>query len=309
MAFGGPSSGKEVEPFLQKVLGREVSTQRLQEAKRRYRLIGGCSPLPEITLRQASALENKLNAQDPRFKVYVGMRYWHPFIAETLEEILRDGIRRVVALGLSPYESKMSTEPYVLALQRAMAASEGKMEVSIAKGWHTHPLFLQALAEKLQQGLLHFSIEVRHKVSVVFSAHSLPKKAITADPYVEQIEATITGITGVTGPLPWRLAFQSRGGKPGEWLEPELDTVLRKLVEGGHREVLLVPLGFVSDNVETLYDIDIHCKERAESMGISFRRSPCLNDSEIFIEALSQIVHEHLATISWSAHGEMEVIS
>ena len=227
MAFGGPSSGKEVEPFLQKVLGREVSTQRLQEAKRRYRLIGGCSPLPEITLRQASALENKLNAQDPRFKVYVGMRYWHPFIAETLEEILRDGIRRVVALGLSPYESKMSTEPYVLALQRAMAASEGKMEVSIAKGWHTHPLFLQALAEKLQEGLLYFPVEVRHRVNVVFSAHSLPQKAVAEDPYVEQIEATITGITGITGPLPWRLAFQSRGGKPAEWLEPELDLSLR----------------------------------------------------------------------------------
>jgi ferrochelatase len=237
------------------------------------------------------------------------MRHWHPFIDETFEEIQRDGIDRVVALSLSPYESKMSTEPYVLALQRAMAASEGKMEVSTAKGWHTHPLFLQALVEKLQQGLLHFSIEVRHKVSVVFSAHSLPKKAITADPYVEQIEATITGITGVTGPLPWRLAFQSRGSKPGEWLGPELDTVLRKLVEGGRREVLLVPLGFVSDNVETLYDIDIQCKERAESMGISFRRSPCLNDSEIFIEALSQIVHEHLANATWSAHGEMEVIS
>ncbi len=309
MAFGGPSSAKEVEPFLQKVLGRGVPAQRLREAKRRYRLIGGCSPLLEITLRQARGLQDTLNARDHKFKVYVGMRHWYPFIHETFEEIQRDGIDRVVALSLNPYQSKMSTEPYVLALQRAMAASEGKVEVSIAKGWHTHPLFLQALAEKLEQGLLQFPIEVRHKVSVVFSAHSLPKKAIATDPYVEQIEATITGITGVTGPLPWRLAFQSRGDKPGEWLEPELDTVLRKLVEEGHRELLLVPLGFVSDNVETLYDIDIQCKERAESMGILFRRSPCLNDSEIFIEGLSHIVHEHLATITWRAHGEMEVIS
>jgi ferrochelatase len=247
--------------------------------------------------------------RDHKFRVYVGMRHWHPFIDETFEEIQRDGIRRVVALSLTPYESKMSTEPYVLALQKAMAASKGKVEVSIARGWHTHPLFLRAFAEKLQEGLLQFPIEVRHRVNVVFSAHSLPKEAVIGDPYVEQIEATIKGITGVTGPLSWRLAFQSRGGKPGEWLEPELDTVLRELVEGGHREILLMPLGFVSDNVETLYDIDILWKERAESMGISFRRSPSLNDSETFIEALSQIVHEHLATITWSAHGKMEVTS
>jgi ferrochelatase len=126
---------------------------------------------------------------------------------------------------------------------------------------------------------------------------------------VEQIVATIRGVIGITGPLPWRLGFQSRGGKGGAWLDPEVTTVLRELMEEGHQEVLMVPVGFVSDNVETLYDIDILCKERAESMGVSFQRSPSLNDSQTFIEALSQIVHEHLAAITWSAHGEMEMTS
>ena len=309
MAFGGPNSAEEVEPFLQEVLGREVPAKRLYRVKERYRLIGGRSPILEITLRQARGLERNLNAQDPRFKVYVGMRHWHPFIAETLGQILRDGIRRVVALSLSPYQSKMSTEPYVLALQRAMAASKGAIEVSVAKGWHTHPLFLQALAEKLKEGLLQFPTEVRHRVHIIFSAHSLPKRAITGDPYVEQIEATIRGIIGITGPLPWRLGFQSRGGKGGAWLDPEVTTVLRELMEEGHQEVLMVPVGFVSDNVETLFDIDILYKQQAESMGMSFRRSPSLNDSDTFIGALSHIVHEHLAAITWSAHGEMEVTS
>ena len=309
MAFGGPNSAEEVEPFLQEVLGREVPAKRLHRVKERYRLIGGRSPILEITLRQARGLERNLNAQDPRFKVYVGMRHWHPFIAETLGQILRDGIRRVVALSLSPYQSKMSTEPYVLALQRAMAASKGAIEVSVAKGWHTHPLFLQALAEKLKEGLLQFPTEVRHRVHIIFSAHSLPKRAITGDPYVEQIEATIRGIIGITGPLPWRLGFQSRGGKGGAWLDPEVTTVLRELMEEGYQEVLMVPVGFVSDNVETLFDIDILYKQQAESMGMSFRRSPSLNDSDTFIGALSHIVHEHLAAITWSAHGEMEVTS
>ncbi|MFQ5841090.1 MAG: ferrochelatase [Thermodesulfobacteriota bacterium] len=298
MAFGGPSSAKEVEPFLQKVLGQGVPTQRLQEAKRRYRLIGGCSPLPEITFRQASALENNLNAQDPRFKVYVGMRHWHPCIAETLGEILRDRIRRVAALSLNPYQSKMSTEPYVVELQRAIADSKAEIEVSMVKGWNTHPLFLQALAEKLKEGLLQFPVEVRHRVYIIFSAHSLPKKGIIGDPYVEQIEATIRGIEGITGSLPWRLAFQSRGGEPGGWLDPEVSAVLQELMEEGHREVLMVPLGFVSDNLETLYDIDILYRQQAESMGMSFRRSPSLNDCDTFIEALSHIVHEHLANVT-----------
>jgi len=295
MAFGGPNSAEEVEPFLQKVLGRGVSAKRLHRVKERYRLIGGRSPLLEITLRQARGLESNLNAQDSRFKVYVGMRHWHPFIAETLGQILRDGIRRVVAISLSPYQSKMSTEPYVLALQRAMVPSKGEIEVSVAKGWHTHPLFLRALAEKLREGLLQFPTEVRNRVHIIFSAHSLPKRAITGDPYVEQIEATIRGIIGITGPLPWRLGFQSRGGKGGAWLDPEVTTVLRELMGEGHQEVLVVPVGFVSDNVETLYDIDILYKQQAESMGMSFRRSPSLNDSDKFIEALSHIVHEHLA--------------
>ena len=268
MAFGGPNSAEEVEPFLQRVLGREVPARRLREAKRRYRLIGGCSPILEITLRQAQGLQNILNAQKHRFKVYVGMRHWHPFIAETLGEIRRDRIRRVVALSLSPYQSKMSTEQYVLALQKAMAASKGEVEISVAKGWHTHPLFLLALAEKLQEGLLQFPSEARGRVTIIFSAHSLPKRAIVGDPYVEQIEATIRGVIGLMGPFPWRMAFQSRGSERREWLDPEVGTVLRELRGEGHRDVLVAPVGFVSDNVETLYDIDILCKERAESMGI-----------------------------------------
>ena len=307
MAFGGPNSAEEVEPFLQKVLGPGVPDQRLHDVRERYRLIGGRSPLLEITLRQARRLENRLKGKDTRFKVYVGMRYWHPFIADSLGEILKDGIHRVVALSLTPYQSKMSTEPYVLELQRAMAASKGKLEISVVKVWHTHPLFLQALAEKLQEVLIQFPIEVHHRVHVIFSAHSLPKKAITGDSYVEQIETTIRGIMRITGSLPWRLAFQSGGGNRGEWLDPEVSTVLRELVEKGHREVLIAPVGFVGDNVETLYDIDILYKQQAESMGMSFRRSPCPNDSDTFIEALCSIVCEHLASETWSHHDEMEI--
>lgn len=309
MAFGGPTSAKEVEPFLQRFLGRKVLAQRLDAIKHRYQLIGGASPHTEITLRQARCLEDTLNTSHPRFKVYVGMRHWHPLIAETIGEILRDGIRSVIALALSPYRCKMSTELYVLALHEAMASIKEEMEISIVEGWHTHPLFLRALAEKLQEGLLQFPAGVRDRVTTVFSAHSLPTKAIIGDPYVEEIEETIRGMMGIVGPRPWRLAFQSGGEKGGEWLQPEVAAILRELERDRRREVLIVPVGFMSDNVETLYDIDILYKQEAESMGLVFRRSPSLNDSDTFIEALSHIVREHLATGAWSAHPEMEVKS
>ncbi|UCD71162.1 MAG: ferrochelatase [Syntrophobacterales bacterium] len=307
MAFGGPNSAEEVEPFLQNVLGQGVSVQRLNEAKDRYRLIGGRSPLLDITLRQARGLENRLNAQDLWFKVYVGMRHWHPFIAETLREILNDGIHRVIGLSLSPFQSKLSTEPYLLELRRTMATLKGKIEISLVKGWHTHPLFLQALVETIQEGLLQFPVEVRHRVHIIFSAHSLPKRAITGDLYVEQIEETIRGIMGIVGSLPWRLAFQSAGSNRRDWLGPEASAVLRDLMGAGHREVLIMPVGFVSDNVETLYDIDILNKQQAESMGMVFRRSPCLNDCDRFIEALFSIVHGHLSNPIWRSRDEMEV--
>jgi ferrochelatase len=309
MAHGGPNSAEEVEPFLHKLLGRDVPAKRLHEAKRRYRLIGGRSPLLEITLQQARALEESLEVEGERFRVYVGMRHWHPFIAEGLGDVLKDGIHRVVAISLAPYESSVSTEPYVLELRRAIASLGREIEVSVVKGWHIHPIFLQALAEKLQEGLIQFPIEVSRRVHVIFSAHSLPKSTTAGDAYVEQIKATIRGVTEITGPLPWRLAFQSGRGGHGDWLEPEVGTVLRELMGGGHEEVLIVPLGFVADNVETLYDIDILYKQQAEAMGMSFRRSPCLNDSDRFIEALSSVVREHLADKRWCSHEEMGVRS
>lgn len=309
MAHGGPNSAEEVEPFLQRLLGRDVSAKRLHEAKRRYRLIGGRSPLLEITLRQARALEEGLKAGGGRFKVYVGMRHWRPFIAEGLGEVLKDGIHRVVAISLAPYESSVSTEPYVLELRRAMASLGREIAVSVVRGWHIHPIFLQALADKLQEGLIQFPIEVSERAHVIFSVHSLPKRVTAADPYVEQIKATIRGVMEIRGPLPWRLAFQSGGANRGNWLEPEVGAVLRELMGGGHKEVLVVPLGFVADNVETLYDIDIFYKQQAEAMGMSFRRSPCLNDSERFIEALSSIVREHLADKRWCSHEEMGIRS
>src|SRR4030042_1866450 len=245
LAFGGPRSLDEVESFLTRLFrGRKPSPEQLEKIKERYRLIGGSSPLPKITQRQARGLEESLNAKGYPFKSYVGMRYGHPLIEETLKEILRDGIR---------------------------------------------------------EGLMEFTPEERERVRLIFTAHSLPKSMIEGDPYVKDMEASIRGVLEGMESRPWHMAFQSRGGGPEEWAGPDVESVLLELSGKAVHEILIVPIGFVSDHIEVLYDIDILYRKKAESLGMVLKRSPSINFSERFIEAISNAVEEHLRgfKVSW----------
>ncbi len=295
LAFGGPRSLDEVEPFLTRLFrGRKPSPEQLERAKERYRLIGGFSPLPEITLKQAKALENSLNSRDYPFKSYVGMRYGQPLIEETLREIIRDGIQEVIAIPMAPFRSRESTGAYIEEVKQAQERLEGKMEISFIEGWHLHPLFLGAIQEKIEEGLRPFTPEERKRVHSIFSAHSLPKSLVENEFYVKDMEASVREVLKRIEPLPWHIAFQSRGIGPEEWLGPDVEFILTELSHQKVREVLIIPIGFVSDHIEVLYDIDIFYREKAESMGMVLRRSPSLNDSERFIEALTAIVEEHV---------------
>ncbi len=295
LAFGGPRSLDEVEPFLTRLFrGRKPSPEQLERVKERYRLIGGFSPLPEITLKQAKALENSLNSRGYPFKSYVGMRYGQPLIEETLREIIRDGIQEVIAIPMAPFRSRASTGAYIEEVKQAQERLEGKMEISFIEGWHLHPLFLGAIQEKIEEGLRPFTPEERKRVHSIFSAHSLPKSLVENEFYVKDMEASVREVLKRIEPLPWHIAFQSRGMGPEEWLGPDVEFILTELSHQKVREVLIIPIGFVSDHIEVLYDIDIFYREKAESMGMVLRRSPSLNDSERFIEALTAIVEEHI---------------
>ncbi len=295
LAFGGPRSLDEVEPFLTRLFrGRKPSPEQLERVKERYRLIGGFSPLPEITLKQAKALENSLNSRGYPFKSYVGMRYGQPLIEETLREIIRDGIQEVIAIPMAPFRSRASTGAYIEEVKQAQERLEGKMEISFIEGWHLHPLFLGAIQEKIEEGLRPFTPEERKRVHSIFSAHSLPKSLVENEFYVKDMEASVREVLKRIEPLPWHIAFQSRGMGPEEWLGPDVEFILTELSHQKVREVLIIPIGFVSDHIEVLYDIDIFYREKAESMGMVLRRSPSLNDSERFIEALTAIVEEHV---------------
>lgn len=295
LAFGGPRSLDEVEPFLTRLFrGRKPSPEQLERVKERYRLIGGFSPLPEITLKQARALENSLHSRGYPFKSYVGMRYGQPLIEETLREIIRDGIQEVIAIPMAPFRSRASTGAYIEEVKQAQERLEGKMEISFIEGWHLHPLFLGAIQEKIEEGLRPFTPEERKRVHSIFSAHSLPKSLVENEFYVKDMEASVREVLKRIEPLPWHIAFQSRGMGPEEWLGPDVEFILTELSHQKVREVLIIPIGFVSDHIEVLYDIDIFYREKAESMGMVLRRSPSLNDSERFIEALTAIVEEHV---------------
>jgi ferrochelatase len=295
LAFGGPRSLDEVEPFLTRLFrGRKPSPEQMERVKERYCLIGGCSPLPEITFKQAKALEDSLNKRGYRFKSYVGMRYGHPLIEETLREILQDGIKTIIALPMAPFRSRASSGAYIEEVGQAQKKLEEKMEISFVEGWHLHPLFLESIREKIEEGLLQFTGEERKRIHLIFTAHSLPKSLVENEPYVKDIEESVSEVLKKIEPLPWHIAFQSRGMGAEEWLGPDVESVLIKLSHQKVREILIIPIGFVADHVEVLYDIDILYQEKAESMGMVLKRTASLNFSKRFIEGLAAIVEEHM---------------
>lgn len=295
LAFGGPRSLDEVESFLTRLFqGRKPSPEELEKIKERYRLIGGSSPLPKITQGQAKGLEESLNAKGYPFKSYVGMRYSHPLIEETLKEILRDGIREVIAIPMAPFRSRGSTGAYIEEMNRVQGNLGRGFAISFVEGWHTHPLFFEAVRERVREGLMEFTPGKRDKVHLIFTAHSLPKSMIEGDPYVKDMAASIRGVLEGMESRPWHIAFQSRGGGLEEWGGPDVESVLLELSRKEVHEILIVPIGFVSDHIEVLYDIDILYRKKAESLGMVLKRSPSINFSERFIEAISNAVEEHM---------------
>jgi len=295
LAFGGPRSLDEVEFLLIRLFqGRKPSAEQIERVKERYRLIGGFSPLLKITQDQAKGLEEELKKRGYSFKSYVGMRYGHPLIEETLKEVLHDGIMEIIALPMAPFQSRASTGAYIEEVNRVKKNLDKEVSLSFVVGWYLHPLFLEAVRERIREGLKGFDEEERKRVHLLFTAHSLPKSIVEKDPYAKEIEASIKGVLEGLEPFPWHMAYQSKGGGPEEWVEPDVESILEELSKNKIREVLIVPIGFVSDHIEILYDIDILYQDKAKLLGMQLKRAPSLNFSKRFIEALSTIVEEHV---------------
>jgi ferrochelatase len=280
-------------PFLQRPLAWLIATLRAPKARRAYALIGGASPLKEITLGQARALQEVL--PEGFSSVKVGMRYWRPFIQEALEELKVEGVRRLLALSLYPHYSVATTGSALAELKRLLEERfKGTFELRAITQWPTEPHYVQALKEAIGEGLRASS----QGAVVLFSAHALPESFIRrGDPYVEHLEATIGALTEGE-PYRWMLCYQSRTG-PMRWLSPSTEEALRELAAEGVKEVLVVPLSFVSDHIETLYEIDILYKSLAEGLGLRLRRTPGLNTHPGLIQALRALAVRGAREAGW----------
>ena len=296
LAYGGPDSLDDVEPYVLDVRGGRPTPRRiLDELRQRYAAIGGASPLLRRTREQAAALEARL---DPPCRVYVGMRHWHPYIRDVLATMRDDGVERAVAIPLAPHFSRLSIGAY----ERAVEEARGTLDVAVVRQWHDHPAFLDAVAERVRTALGTFPERVRAQVQLLFTAHSLPRRILAdGDPYVGQLHASVAGVLERLGCDPGRanVAFQSAGRTQEPWLEPDAADEIRRLAREGVRYVLLCPIGFVSDHLEVLYDVDIEYQAMAAGLGAQLARSASLNTSPHLIEALADLATSTAAARGW----------
>ncbi|HEX9114542.1 MAG TPA: ferrochelatase [Anaerolineae bacterium] len=306
MAYGGPNTLDDVEPYLLDVRGgRPTSPEFVEEIRERYARIGGGSPLLNITVAQAQALEASLNngharqpgraggPNDVDYRVYVGMRHWYPYIREAVSHIFQDGIWQVVAFCMAPHYSKMSTDVYFQKLAEAVKELGAQPNLVPVPDWHANPLFIKALAGQVRAGLAKFAPAERDSVKIIFSAHSLPAVILDrGDPYPDELAETcrlLAAELGLTDQR-WQFAYQSAGASGGRWLGPAIEDSIKDLCRAGTRNILVAPVGFVADHVEILFDLDVECRELAQSCGAHLERTESLNTSPAFIAALADIV-------------------
>jgi ferrochelatase len=298
MTYGSPATLDDVYTYIKNVRGgREPSPELVTEFRRRYELIGG-SPLLQITREQAAALQAELNQQSTdgtTYRVDAGMRFAPPFIADVVPEVA-EGAQELVGIIMSPQYSPIIMSGYVRTLQDAVADLErDDLELKIAEDWHMQPFFLQALAERVQQALDSLPPDVRDSVTVLLTAHSMPKRVVENEPgYINDLKetaATVAKMVGLSDDR-WMFCYQSAGHTPEEWLKPDFADIMPELKQAGRTHVLIAPVQFLADHLEILYDIEIGARQQAEENGIHFTRTQSLNTSPLFIKALAAVVQQ-----------------
>ncbi len=306
MAYGSPNSLDEVLPYYTDVRGgRPPTEEQLAVVYDHYARIGGPTGLLAISEAQAAGLQARLDAAAPGvYRVYLGMRHWRPFIADTVRQMAADGVREAVAIALAPQDSRISVGGYIASVEKALdaLAQEGGAQAgeapairfSFVRSWHDEPHFLRLLAERVAVARERaFSPTEHDAVHIIFSAHSLPARITTwNDPYPAELRATVDGVTRRLGldEARWTFAYQSAGRTPEPWLGPSIQEVVPQLGARGVRAALVCPVGFVADNLEILYDIDIELHDLAARQGLHLERIAMPNADPLLIEALANVV-------------------
>lgn len=290
LAYGGPDSLDDIPAYLLDIRGgRETPLHLVDEISKRYQLIGGRSPLLEITLSAASKLQAQIG-----LPVYVGMRHWKPFIPETVQKMVSDGVQHAVVICMAPHYSSMSIGAYRTKLDEALAHMDHPFSLDFVESWHMQVDYLNGIAASVQETLKRFPADER--VLVIFSAHSLPVSILECgDPYDRQLRET-AGLLADKLNLPndhWTFSYQSAAKTGVPWLGPQIEDLVAELAQKGEKNVLIAPVGFIADHVEVLYDLDIGVQKIAQQHGLRVERTPMLNDTQPLIDALVDLVRAH----------------
>jgi len=293
LAYGSPDTPDDVEPYFRHIRGgRAPSPEAVENLRHRYELIGGRTPLLSITTETARRLQAALDARAPgEYRTYVAMKHWHPFIGDVIPRIAADGVRRLIAIVLAPHYSRMSVGGYRQYVEDAIAKLDVSVDLTFVESWHLEPEFISLIAGRVREGLAAFPEGERDETRVVFSAHSLPVRIRTwDDPYEAQLIASCDAVARDVGLDTWRFAWQSAGHTGEPWLGPDIVDYLETLHGQGVRNVLSVPIGFVCEHLEVLFDIDHEAAEKAAALGMTLRRTPMPNATPELIAVLEQLV-------------------
>ena len=301
MTYGSPATLDDIPQYLQNVRGgRPADEELIAEFRRRYALIGG-SPLLRITREQAAALEDELNGEDregAHFNVMCGMRFAPPYIRDVVPELAAD-VDTVVGVIMSPQYSPILMRGYMETLTGAVEAlHRDRLTLKIAGDWHLRPDFLQAVAQRVREALDRFPPEVRERVPVLLTAHSMPLRVVEQEPdYIAHLHETAERVAALAGLMGdrWQFCYQSAGHSPEPWLKPDFADLMPELRAAGHTHVLIAPVQFLADHLEILYDIEVGAREQTEEQGLQFARTESLNTMPLFIQALAGVVRETLA--------------
>jgi ferrochelatase len=295
VGFGGPTRADEVRPFLDNVLrGRPVPRDRYEEVVHHYDLLGGRSPYNELTIKQADAVGANLRARGISAPVALGMRNWHPYIAHSLRALSEKGARRIFAFILAAHRSEASWERYQENVNDARAALGNEAPaIEYPEPWHDHPLFIEAVAARTREAYERLAPADRARAQLIFTAHSIPVPMAENGPYVEQLTQSARQVAAELQIKAWQFAWQSRSGNPLDpWLAPDIKETLRNLESD---IAVVVPIGFLCDHVEVLYDLDVEAVQVAREAGVRLERAPTVGDHPLFIEMIASIAAAHLA--------------
>ena len=289
IGFGGPEKPEEVRPFLERLTqGTRIPESRLKEVAHHYELTGGFSPYNGHALRLFRKLREQLKTDGAGLPVFLAMRNWHPFLAEAMREISGKKLRDGLAIVLAPHRSEASFGRYVESVEAACRESGAPAGVRYLPSWHDHPFFIQAQADRIRPLLA--SCGGAH---LLFTAHSIPVEMARVSRYEEEIQTSSRLVAEALGVSDWSVAYQSRSGPPGQpWLEPAVGDAIRLRKASGARALIAVPVGFLFDHTEVLYDLDVEAKQEAEREGLEFLRAPTVMDHPRFVRMLSDLIQE-----------------